>query len=77
MDILCTRCGEPWDAMLDDLQQHEREDFRAGKGCPTCIDDPNPDNINPESSAIQEALQDVLGDDVDALAGMMGDFDLI
>ncbi|GAI66632.1 unnamed protein product [marine sediment metagenome] len=39
MDILCTRCGEPWDicSLTDDMSKEEAEKLKAGKGCPCCI----------------------------------------
>ncbi len=38
MDILCTRCGEPWDlsSLTDDMTLKQAEYFKAGKGCPCC-----------------------------------------
>ena len=38
MDILCTRCGEPWDvfSLVDDMSPEEAEDLKAGRGCPCC-----------------------------------------
>ena len=38
-DILCRRCGEPWDAYgvtHGDMTALEARRFRAGKGCPVC-----------------------------------------
>jgi len=39
MDILCTRCGEPWDiySLVDDMAPEEARKLKAGKGCPCCI----------------------------------------
>ena len=38
MDLLCTRCGEPWDvySLTDDMTAEEATDFKAGRGCPCC-----------------------------------------
>lgn len=38
MDILCTRCGEPWDvfSLVDDMTPGEAKDLKAGRGCPCC-----------------------------------------
>ena len=38
MDILCTRCGEPWDvcSLTDDMTPQEAKDLKAGRGCPCC-----------------------------------------
>lgn len=40
MDILCTRCGEPWDtaSLTDDMTPEEARKLKAGEGCPCCID---------------------------------------
>ncbi len=79
MDLLCTRCGEPWDACLDDLTSEEKGVFKAGKGCPCCINTPDSKIVNraPESSYIQSELAAILGDDIDGLAATMEDFGLI
>lgn len=39
MDILCTRCGEPWDvySLVDDMTPQEAKDLKSGAGCPCCI----------------------------------------
>ena len=38
MDILCTRCGEPWDvySLVDDMTSQEARKLKAGGGCPCC-----------------------------------------
>lgn len=37
MDVICAKCGEPWD-MFDggDMNYSERKRFYAGDGCPAC-----------------------------------------
>ena len=38
-DIICAKCGEPWDAYgLDhgDTTEEEARKIRQGKGCPSC-----------------------------------------
>ena len=37
-DIICTRCGESWNAILDSLDQEEKEQLLAGQWCPDCVD---------------------------------------
>ena len=39
MDLLCERCGEPWEAyyVQCDMTTTERERFHHGEGCPTCF----------------------------------------
>ena len=73
MDLLCTRCGEPWEMTLDDLSPAYRKDFLKGKGCPCCHNLKTATNINPENSYIQRELAPLLGDDIDGLASMMDD----
>ena len=103
MDILCTRCGEPWDvfSLVDDMTPEEAENLKAGKGCPCCTGkEPCQEGktdcqecgyyvrfkgcilgqfkpINDEARFIQRGLAEVLGDDIDGLAGAMDDFGLI
>ena len=39
-DILCSVCGEPWDAYgvgHGDMTPDEKERFLAGRGCPACV----------------------------------------
>ncbi len=38
MDILCTRCGEPFDVLglVDDMTPEEAKDLKRGRGCPCC-----------------------------------------
>ena len=78
MDILCTRCGEPWDvySLTDDMTPEEASDLKAGRGCP-CCKGKEVTNINPDGSCIQRELAGVLGDDIDGLAAMMEDFNLL
>ncbi len=81
MDILCTRCGEPWDvfSLVDDMSSEEAASLKAGKGCPGCVNTPTEQvvNIAPNSSLIQAELATLLGDDMDGLASTMEDFGLI
>ena len=81
MDILCTRCGEPWDvfSLVDDMSPEEAEELKAGRCCPCCkhTPDENLHNINPDGSHIQQALAGILGDDIDGLAASMEDFGLL
>ena len=81
MDILCTRCGEPWDvcSLADDMSLKEANNLKAGKGCPCCtnIDSADLHPINDDARYIQRELASVLGDDIDGLAATMEDFNLI
>ena len=84
MDILCERCGEPWNAYgvrNGDLDPIEQGRFFRGEGCPSCYGkDPSEFADRAERTevarAAQSAMRDVLGDDIDGLAAMMEDFDL-
>ena len=81
MDILCTRCGEPWDvcSLTDDMTSGEAKYLKAGRGCPCCINKPDSEVTNraPDASLAQRAIADVLGDDIDGLAATVDDFNLI
>lgn len=80
MDLVCTRCGEPWD--IDHVLHDEPEAFDRLNGvirrCPACPEcEPH---LWPEERARLEtirALGEVLGDDIDALAATLEDFDLL
>lgn len=80
MDLLCQRCGEPWDFfyITDEMTEEERRDFHAGRGCPCCRNKPDADiHLSPrqqEAVTVQTAMRDVLGDDIDGLAAEMEDF---
>jgi len=82
MDILCVRCGEPFDVyhveqdMAKWPERPNKEDFYTGRGCDCCYGK-EVENIAPEACEIQRALRDVLGDDVDGLAAEMEDLGLV
>lgn len=80
MDLVCTRCGEPWHIEYV-LHEEPAAFIRTGgliRRCPCCR------HCQPELSptergrldAIKE-LATLLGDDVDGLAAMIEDFDLL
>ncbi|MPZ50642.1 MAG: hypothetical protein GEU75_15320 [Dehalococcoidia bacterium] len=77
MDLYCTTCGEPWD--LDTLHEVEGESFDSARnrfvieGCRLFGASHNrpADTETAEKSA---ALFMLLGDDVDAVASFMEDF---
>ena len=80
MDIVCTRCREPWHT--DHVLHHEPESFKRRGGridrCPACPK--KKPKHSPEEQyrldAIRE-LADTLGDDIDGLAGTLDDFGLL
>jgi hypothetical protein len=80
MDLLCTRCGEPWG--LDHVLHEEPEDFeRDGcliRRCPCCA------KKEPQLSKEQrEHLDNVVtlallhGDDIDGFVIMLEDYNLL
>ena len=80
MDIVCTRCGEPWDMYY--VLHEETQGFRRRGGridrCPVCPSE-KPKHSKEESerlAAIRE-VADMLGDDVDGLAATLEDFGLL
>lgn len=88
MDIVCTRCGEPWDTvcLVEDKQlpEEEREFVLDGSAilrCPSC------DHLPESDSRIQHASQSpelaglaevgyLLGDDIDGMASFIDDMGL-
>ena len=80
MDLLCQRCGEPYEIfyLTDEMTEEERRDFHAGKGCPCCCTKPDAaihlSSRQKEAVTVQSTLRDVLGDDIDGLAAEMEDF---
>ena len=80
MDLVCIRCGEPWD--MDYVLHEDPKAFKRHGGridhCPCCP------KHKPKHSAKQQArldaiaeLANLLGDDVDGLAGTLDDFGLL
>ena len=80
MDLVCTRCSEPWD--MDYVLHDEPEGFQRRGGridrCPLC-----PETTPKHSPRQQERLDairevaDLLGDDIDGLAASLEDFGLL
>jgi hypothetical protein len=79
MDLICSRCGEPWEIYY--VLHEEPEAFEKKGGliirCPLC-----PANLKDVSKdgryrgLMAEVAADVLGDDVDAIASALEDFGL-
>ena len=80
MDLVCTRCGEPWH--VDHVLHDESESFERRGGridhCPACPKEMS--EHSPEERhrlvAIRE-LANLHGDDVDGLAASLEDFGLL
>lgn len=80
MDLLCTRCGEPWD-LYHVLHEDPSGFDRVGgliRRCPTCpSEEPKLDPQTRGRLASAAALAELMGDDVDGLAGVLDDFGLL
>jgi len=88
MDLLCSRCGEPWDVccITEDKQlpEDEREftlDGSAILRCPSCENLPDSDpRIQRASESFELAglaeVGSILGDDVDGMASFIDDMGL-
>lgn len=84
MDIICPRCGEPWE--IDSLHDYAEETgttfaavsktFRV-KGCGTALAEWQGGPCErTEGSEVRSALADLLGDDIDGYASLCEDFGL-
>lgn len=80
MDLVCTRCGEPWD--MHHVLHDEPEDFERHGGvilqCPSCPKEA-PKLSDEERKRLEtiRTLGELLGDDIDAFAAELEDFDLL
>lgn len=80
MDLVCIRCGEPWN--LDHVLHEAPKDFRRNGGlivqCPTCPVK-RPLHADAELSRLNRiaALAQLFGDDLDGLAATLADSDLL
>ncbi len=76
MDMLCPRCGEPWDRayVQHEMTPEEREDLLAGRGCSTqCSLNPASDS---DACVAASAILELCPDDLDGAAALMEDFGL-
>lgn len=79
MDLLCPKCGEPWDN--DELHEQaeingtsyavEAKKFRA-VGCATFDCSHNSDNVG-DATEIASMIYDIMGDDMDGAASAFDD----
>ena len=80
MDLICTRCGEPWDVdtVLHDMpDEFERKGSRITR-CPTCPPGkPRLSRATEARLAVISTLAETLGDDVDGFAATLEDFGLL
>ena len=79
MDLICSRCGEPWD--LDYVLHEAPDEFdrRGGliRACPCCHGE-EPETMPAEKReklAAVATVAELLGDDVDGLAALLEDFE--
>ncbi len=82
MDILCSRCGEPWDNdTFHDVAEEQGITYREavrrfqadGCGATGWCDPCEP--VHNNRTAVAGMLYDLLGDDVDGAAAMLDDAD--
>lgn len=77
-DLICTKCGEPWD--MDYVIHEEPQEFErrgpAITSCPACEFHKRENGgsiLRPGESEAMLALADVMGDDSDGYAAMLED----
>ncbi len=80
MDLVCTRCGEPWH--MDHVLHEEPEEFKRRGGridrCPACPK--GRPKLHPKERARLQTIRelaDALGDDIDGFAATLEDFGLL
>ena len=77
MDLVCSRCGEPWDlyyVLHEEPEAFERDGSLILR-CPACRGDVRELSEEMEIRAkVAGVIADVLGDDVDGAAVMMEDY---
>jgi hypothetical protein len=76
LDILCPRCGEPWDPdyVQHEMTPEEREELLAGQGCCSeCRMNPPADS---DATAASRLILDLCPDDLDGAAALMKDMGL-
>lgn len=88
MDLICSKCGEPWE--VGHVLHEEPERFnREGSlilGCPCCdanleyqsenLSEPEKEQLSFRLSCVREVCE-LLGDDVDGAASYLRDFSLL
>lgn len=74
MDLICTRCGEPWD-VYHVMHDAEPGDFTRKNGlivrCPACP--AKKVKLDSKQRETVEMLADMTGDDIDGLAAELDD----
>ena len=81
MDLICTCCGEPW--AIDHVLHEDTTEFdRQGgliRGCPCCHGIPPEGMTEERRNKLQAvaAVAELLGDDVDGLAGFLDDLNAL
>jgi 5-methylcytosine-specific restriction endonuclease McrA len=79
VDIICAKCGEPWDVytvLHDEPENFERHDSLI-IACPHC-NGKQPEMTNERQDFLRQvaALAELCGSDIDGFAGMLEDFGL-
>ncbi len=80
MDLVCIRCGEPWD--MDYVRHEEPDAFKRRGGridhCPCCPKEKPKHSANQQERLdVIAELADLLGEDIDGLAGTLEDCGLL
>lgn len=82
MDVICHKCGEPWDMIEvgEFSRQYDggnQRDFHAGKGCPSCLWGEKAPKVQPRRAELASILTELLGDDIDGLACELEDAEML
>jgi hypothetical protein len=80
MDILCAKCGEPWDlytVLHDDPENFERRGSLI-LACPSC-NGKRPKMSHEREEFLRQVAQlaQLCGTDIDGFAGMLEDFGMV
>jgi hypothetical protein len=75
MDLYCGNCGEPSEVchVEHGMEPRFRKMFKAGQGCDCC--EGKKQEKKPLRAVASAELMELLGDDLDGVAGMLDDFD--
>lgn len=78
MDIICPKCGEPWDQAelhdADDMTYTQAARTFTSQGCGAVFGG-SCKAVHNDRTAVAEAMYDLLGDDLDGCAAMFEDWE--
>ena len=71
-DIICARCGEPWEAyyVYHEMAEWEKWAFTHGKGCPSCVDEEVEEEHGEEF--MRTLVENTDEDPIEVLSGFVG-----